>query len=92
MSTTALNLEISTKLHSLQEALLESHPTLPTLLRDIHTTLKQQPEQVTLMSEEELNIIVQGLEKQTNSYIAQAVTKKTTSKRTALKASIDDLF
>lgn len=90
MST--INLEISTKLQALQQALLDSHPTLPTLLRDIHTTLKQQPEQVTLLSEEELNIIVQGLEKQTNSYIAQAVTKKTPSKRTALKASIDDLF
>lgn len=82
-----LNLEIQTKLASLQEALLESHPTMPTLLRDIHTTLKSQPEQVTLMTEDEIHIIIQGLEKQTNTHLAASVTKKSksASSRAAMK-------
>ena len=46
----AINLEIKSKLDELEQALLSAHPTLPTLLRDIHTTLKKQPEQVTLMT------------------------------------------
>lgn len=89
---TQLNLEIKTKLDALQEALLTSHPTLPTLLRDIHRTLKAQPDQVTLMTEEEIHIVVQGLEKQTNSVIAAAVTKPKASSRAALKnVTSDDL-
>lgn len=87
---TQLNLEIKTKLDALQEALLESHPSMPTLLRDIHTTLKNQPEQVTLMTEEELAIVVQGLQKQTNTHIAAAITKKRSpSKRATLKATLN---
>jgi len=89
-----VNFEIKSKLDELQAALLASHPTIPTLLRDIHRTLKAQPEQVTLLTDEELNIVVRGLEKQTNSYIAAAVTKatkSTTSRKTLSKATMDDL-
>lgn len=86
---TQLNLDIKTKLDALQAALLESHPQIPTLLRDIHQTLKAQPEQVTLMSEDEIHIVIQGLEKQTNSHLAAAVSKATKSpaKKKALAAN-----
>ena len=74
-----LNLEIKTKLDALQQALLDSNPSMPTLLRDIHITLKSQPEQVTLMTEQELYIVIQGLEKQTNTYLAASTVKSSKS-------------
>lgn len=74
-----LNLEIKTKLDALQQALLDSNPSMPTLLRDIHVTLKNQPEQVTLMTEQELHIVIQGLEKQTNTYLAASTVKSSKS-------------
>ena len=92
MSTSQLNLEIQTKLESLSQALLESNPTLPTLLKDIHRTLKGQPEQVTLMSESELHLVVQGLIKQTNSNLAAATMKPSKAKKESLKnVTLDDL-
>ena len=84
---TQLNMEVKTKLDALQAALLESHPTLPTLLRDVHQTLKAQPEQVTLMSEDEIRVVIQSLEKQTNTHLAESITKKPAAKRKALAAS-----
>lgn len=81
----ALNIEIKSKLDELQQALLTAHPTMPTLLRDIHKTLKAQPEQVTLMTDEEIAIVVQGLEKQTNSHLAASAMKPTKAKKESLK-------
>ena len=81
-----LNLEIKTKLDALYHALLDSNPSMPTLLRDIHVTLKNQPEQVTLMTEQELHIVIQGLEKQTNTYLAASTVKS--SKSAAGKAKL----
>lgn len=87
-----LNLEIQTKLEELQQALLASHTTLPTLLRDIHRTLKAFPEQVTLLTEDEIHLLVQGLEKQTNSHIAAATMKSSKTKKESLKnVTSDDL-
>lgn len=77
-----LNLEIKSKLDQLSEALLTAHPQIPTLLRDIRNTLKSFPEQVTLMTEDEINIVVRGLEKQTTSYIAAATVKSSKSAKT----------
>ena len=86
-----LNLEIQTKLDALSEALLQAHPTTPTLLKDIHRTLKAQPEQVTLMSEQELHLVVQGLMKQTNSNLAAAM-KPARAKKESLKSmTLDEL-
>ena len=87
-----LNLEIQTKLNALSEALLQAHPTIPTLLKDIHRTLKAQPEQVTLMSEQELHLVVQGLMKQTNSNLAAAAMKPVRAKKESLKSmTLDEL-
>lgn len=56
---------------------------MPTLLREIHTTLLQQPENVTLLSEEEIKTIVNGLEVQTGVFLTQAVMTKPTAKKAA---------
>lgn len=88
---TQLNLDIKSKLDELQQALLTAHPTMPQLLRDIHKTLKAQPDQVTLMTEDEIAIVVQGLEKQTNSNLTASAMKPTKAKKESLsKATSDD--
>lgn len=81
-------MELKVKVASLQEALLHKHPTMPTLLREIHTALKKQPENMTLLDEEEINVIVNGLEKQTGFELAQTVTKSAKSSSASLKAKI----
>ncbi len=66
---------IKEKLASLEESLLSAAPGLPTLLRDIHSQLKQDVSLVTMLTEEECNLIVQGLKKQTATEIAVAALK-----------------
>ena len=87
-------LMIREKIGSLQSALLERHPRMPNLLQEIHTTLRAQPENVTLMTEEEIRIIVSGLEKQTNTFLADVVSKskKSTSTASKLKNLSEDAF
>ena len=90
MST--LGFEIKEKVLSLQSALLANDPRMPVLLRDIHTHLRADPEIVTLMAEEDINIIVQGLQKQTNSVISQAVLKpKSAVNKSLKKITVDDI-
>jgi hypothetical protein len=88
--------ELKNKIAELSNAILSRHPTMPTLLREIHTTLRKQPENVTLLSDEDIAIIVRGLENQTNTYLASSVTgaKKTTAKSLAAKLNAlgDDAF
>lgn len=85
--------DIQSKILALQEQLLSANPGLPTLLRTIHTQLKNDPAIVTLLTEDECNIIVQGLEKQTNTFLAASISKPKASTSKALsKVKIDDLF
>jgi len=70
----------------LNNALLTSHPSMPVLLRTIHKQLRDDPELVTILSEEELGIIVNSLKKQTNTEIVASVVKgsKATGKKKPL--------
>ena len=81
--------EIQEKLALLEQALLEKLPTMPNLLRDIHRQLKKDPEIVTLLSEEECSILVQGLKKQTSTNIATSAIKTKTKAQS--KMTVDDL-
>lgn len=63
---------------NLQEALLTAHPQMPTLLRQIHAQLKADPTNVTLLSEEEIGVVVSGLKKQTQTTIATSLSKSKT--------------
>lgn len=54
--------DIREKIATLQNHLLTSHPLIPSLLRTIHTQLKADPEVVTLLAEEEIKVIVSGLQ------------------------------
>ncbi len=81
--------EIKQKLAELENALLEKLPGMPTLLRDIHRQLKKDPEIVTLLSEEECGILVEGLKKQTSTAIATSALKTKTKSQS--KMTVDDL-
>lgn len=77
---------IKANIATLQKAILDKHPNMPGLLRDIHRQLKEDPATVTLLAEKEIATIVQGLELQTNTFIAQSMTKTSSAAKTkALK-------
>jgi len=82
--------EIRQKLAELEQALLTSTPNVPSLLRDIHRTLKADSDLVTILTEEECSIIVAGLKKQTSTEIAATSLKKGTSKAMS-KITVSDL-
>lgn len=85
--------DIQSKILALQDQLLSTNPQMPTLLRTIHSQLKNDPAIVTLLTEDECNIIVQGLEKQTNTFLAGAISKPSAAKKASMKnVKIDDLF
>lgn len=86
--------ELQEKITSLQESILHKHPTMGTLLREIHTALRKQPENVTILPEDQIAILVRGLELQTNTFLATTVSKsaKSTTKVTSLKAKGADAF
>ena len=80
--------QLKEKVTALQEALLAAHPTMPVLLRDIHQQLKADEEIVTVLSDEEIGIIVNGLQKQTQTVIINSIVKKGAGKK---KITLADL-
>lgn len=68
--------EVREKLAQLEESLLSNTPGMKTLLRDIHRTLKADPDVVTLLTEDECSTLVRGLKKQTATEIATSAVKK----------------
>lgn len=81
--------EIKEKLAQLEAALLSATPNMPTLLRDIHRSLKADPDVVTILSEEECSILVRGLKKQTATEIAVGAVKG--KKKAQSKMTVADL-
>lgn len=77
--------QLSEKVSALSEAILGRHPTMPTLLREIHTTLRSYPEQVTLLSESEIQVIVSGLSAQTKVAFAASASKPAAAKSLTAK-------
>jgi hypothetical protein len=82
--------EVREKLASLEQQLLAGTPGMATLLRDIHSSLKKDPDVVTLLSEEECSILVRGLKKQTATEIATKATKSK-PKKAMSKMTVSDL-
>ena len=82
--------EIQEKLAQLEAQLVSGTPNIATLLRDIHSKLKADPDTVTLLSEEECSILVRGLKKQTGAEIATVALKKA-PKKALSKMTVDDL-
>jgi len=90
--TSSLPFVVQEKLAALSNALLSAHPTIPVLLREIHTHLRNDPECVTLMKEEEINLVVKGLVRQTGVEIVSAAVKKPSISKNAMKnIGVDDI-
>ncbi len=85
--------QLQEKVLSLETAIKSRHPTMPTLLQEIWKALKAQPENVTLMTEEEMGILVSGLQVQTNTTLAQSAVKasKSAASNKSVAAKINQL-
>ena len=94
MNTPNAGFLLKEKVASLEAALLSKHPTMPILLREVHRNLQQQPENMILLTEDEIRAIVNGLEVQTNTFLAESVgkTAKSTAKVANIKSKGADAF
>lgn len=81
---------ISLKIAELYDAVQQTLPSMPTLLRTIHANLKTDPELVTLLTTDEVAIIVSGLSKQTQTTITTQVLSGGKGK-SLKKISVDDI-
>ena len=78
------------KVASLEQQLLSAHPQIPSLLRDIHNQLREDPDCVTILTEEEIGVVVQGLMRQTQVSMVENISKKGTGKALK-KTTVADL-
>ncbi len=84
--------QIREEILSLQSAIHSQHPSMPALLQKIHRQLKNDPEVVTLLEESEIQIIVSGLQRQTQTTLVSSLTKSSAAKTKSLsKSTSNDL-
>lgn len=77
------------KIEELRISLHEVHPNMPNLLHDIWKQLKNTPDCVTLLKPEQMGIIIQALERQTNIKLTEAINKPKGTKKA--KLTTDDV-
>jgi hypothetical protein len=87
MATTT-HAEIAMKIAELTELIHTAHPRMPVLLQDIHKILKADPDNVTLLSDEDIGVITSGLALHTKTEITAAVIK---GKKAPKNVSVDML-
>ena len=68
--------QIQFQISSLSDALSKALPTYATLLRDIRKQLNETPECVTLLSEEDISVVIRGAEKFSGFQLAESVVSK----------------
>ena len=84
--------KVSASLLELEQALLKQDPQMKTHLAAIHQNLQQYPECVALLSEEQVNTLVRGLEDYAGVKVVTAKAAKSSKSTAALKRlSADDL-
>lgn len=82
---------VQSKIIELQEALDGAIPNFQFILKDIHDTLRADPEVVTILKEEEIAVIVKGLEKHSHIIVTPAKAKKAASAKSKAPISASDL-
>lgn len=82
--------QVKEKLAFLDSQLKASTPNISTILREIHTSLKKDPDVVTILTEEDCSILVRGLKRQTNTEIATSALK-TGAKKSLKQMTLEDL-
>lgn len=83
--------QVKEQLIQMDTVLQEKAPGLPNLLRTIHTHLKKDPEIVTLLSEDECNILVSGLKEHTKIELACKAIKGSVGGKSLKKTTLEDL-
>lgn len=80
---------LAMEMMELREALEKNVPGFANKLREIHVKLRNDPATVTLLSDEEIGVIVAGLEKHTNVQIIAptAIKAAKSSRKTPVSAS-----
>jgi hypothetical protein len=82
-------LELAGKVSELEQAILAEHPQMPTLLRQIHSSLLQNPAAIHSLSDDQIATVIRGLTDYTNTEIIASAPKP---KKTSLKGiTVDDL-
>lgn len=82
--------QVQEKLIEMEEVVKTNTPGLPTLLRTVHTLLKKDPEVVTLLSESDCNILVEGLKEHTKIELATKA-MKSKPKKSLKSTGLEDL-
>ena len=82
---------IRDRMAELEESLNNSIPGFEHILSDIHKSLRDDPEIVTLLDPEEIAIIVRGLSAHANTVITTAKTKPKASRKKKVPISAADL-
>lgn len=80
---------ILNNIESLRIAIHDVHPTMPQLLQTIWKQLKDNPDCVTILKPEQIAVIVQGAEIQTNIKISEGISKPKAGKKKVL--TVDDV-
>lgn len=82
-------MELASQLDTLEQALLAAHPSMPTLLRQIHAGLLKNPAAIHSLDDDQIAILISGLKSYTaTEIIAKAPAKKKPAKE---NLSLDDL-
>jgi len=85
-------MDLTAKIEELQAALLARHPSMPTLLNEIYKNLKAQPENVTLLTEEQIKVVVEGIITQTGVTIVAPENKAAATKKLKAQINSGDAF
>lgn len=83
--------QVKEQIAQLQQALVSANPGMPTMLRTIHSALRNDPDTVTLLTDDEVGILVAGLMKQSNATIAAGAVKKKSTSAALKNIGLDDL-
>ena len=74
---------LSMQFAEMEQALLSADPTFKTILRDVHRQLGNDPELVTMMTEDEIQLVVRGLIVHAKAEIIEPAKAKTVKKAVA---------
>ena len=84
MSEPLTGLAVKEKIAELDSVIKAVHPKLPLLLREVHSILAKDASVVTLLTEEEIAVLVSGLERQTKVEITTTTLKKKAPKNVSV--------
>lgn len=89
--TNTVSADMQEKILALEAAVKQRLPNMPMLLKEIHGALRKDPDCVTLLTEQEIAVLISGLERQTNTYIVSTVTKSKSAASKLKTLTADDL-